>query len=53
MYDNIGINKELLFLIEKIVTKEDNINPYEYLKMLTYQDIQRTKETALTIIKKR
>ena len=49
----MGINQDLLYLIEKIATKDDNINPYEYLRNLTNQDIQTTKEAALTIIKKR
>lgn len=53
LLNTIGINQDLLYLIEKIVTKDDNINPYEYLKTLTTQDIQTTKEAALTIIKKR
>ena len=53
LLSNMGINPNLLYLIEKIVTKDDNINPYEYLRNLTTQDIQTTKEAALTIIKKR
>lgn len=53
MLNDIGINQELLYLIEKIYTKEDNINPYEYLITLTTKDIQLTKETAKKLIKKR
>lgn len=49
---NMGINPDLLYLIEKIVTKDDNINPYEYLRNLTTQDIQTTKEVALSLLKK-
>lgn len=53
LLNTIGINQDLLYLIEKIVTKDDNINPYEYLETLTSKDIQNTKDAALTIIKKR
>jgi serine/threonine protein kinase len=47
-----GINKEILYLIENIVTKNENINPYEYLRELTPKDIQTSKIVALSLIKK-
>lgn len=51
LLDKAGINQELIYLIEKIITKEDNINPYEYLKTLTEQDIINSREAAKTLIK--
>ena len=53
LLSKLGINPEILYLIEKIVTKDDNINPYEYLLTITEKDLLNTKNAALQIIKKR
>ena len=48
--DTIGINKELLSIMEKILTKENNTNPYEYLETITEEDLKKTKEQAKRLI---
>lgn len=53
MLNDIGINQELLYIIEKIFTKEDNINPYEYLITLSTKDITNTRESAKKLIKQK
>lgn len=50
LLNDLGINKELLYLLEKLFTKDDNINPYEYLESLTTQDITFAREAAKMLL---
>ena len=52
LLNDLGINQDLLYLIEKLFTKDDNINPYEYLETLTTQDITFAREAAKMLLTK-
>lgn len=52
LLNDLGINKELLYLLEKLFTKDDNINPYEYLESLTTQDIAFARKAAKMLLTK-
>ncbi len=49
--DIIGIDKELLKVIEKIVTTGPNINPEPYLESLTLEQIGRARENVYKLTK--
>lgn len=49
--DMIGIDKELLTIIERIITSAPNINPEPYLESLTLEQISRSREKVYTLAK--
>lgn len=51
--ERIGIDKELLMVIEKIVTSGPNINPEPYLETLTNEQVYRAKEKIFTLTKEK
>lgn len=50
--EKIGIDKELLTIIERIVTNGPNINPEPYLETLTAENICRAREHVYILTKK-
>lgn len=49
--DKIGIDKELLMIIERIVSCGPNVNPEPYLESLTAENVSRAREKVYTLTK--
>ncbi len=49
--DLIGIDKELITIIEKIVTTGPNVNPEPYLETLTLEQVSRSRENVYKLAK--
>ena len=49
---SIGIDKNLINSFEKLVTKEDNVNPGPYIQSLTEEQVCLSKKSVYDILKK-